>query len=471
MSIFFGLGWRDVIDILFNSYILFRLYVLFRGTNVVRVLGVMGVLWFLKQGAVSLGLIITSWAIQGIIAAAALIIIIIFRNEISSILQTRTLKSFFWGIPRHQLNTPLNIIVDSVYEMARKKIGGLIVLPLKHGLTTVVQGGIPWQGKLSQEMLVSVFWPDNPVHDGAVIIQGNQITDVSVILPLSKREDLPSHFGTRHRAAMGLAEQTDALVLVVSEERGKISLLKESRIYDINDRRVLEKLLLEHAGDDGSRGYFNREVLELAVVGVISLVCITGLWFGFSKGMETLATVDVPVEFMNPDQKMEIFSASAGSVKLVISGSRPLINATSTDQIKIKLDLTKVVPGTNRLTISRENILLPPGIQLKQITPSVLDVTVDLPVQKQVPVQPVWTGRLGPGLVMTEAVAAPPVVKIVGGSLIMKDMSTVFTEPIPLDSLKESGELTVGLDLGTSNLKLESGKKNQVTIKYSLSRR
>ena len=134
LYLFSGFRWQDALDILLNSYILFRLYVLFRGTNVIRVLLAFCLLWIASQAAVPLGLIITNWAKQGVITVAALIIIIVFRNEISSVLQTKNLKSFLWGIPRYQSHTPLNIIVESVFELAEKKIGALIVLPLKQGL-------------------------------------------------------------------------------------------------------------------------------------------------------------------------------------------------------------------------------------------------------------------------------------------------------------------------------------------------
>ena len=127
LNIPFGLRWQDLFDILFNSYVLFRLYVMFRGTNVIRVLIVISLLWFAKQLSLAMGLIITSWVLQGIITVAALVIIIVFRNEISTILQTKSLKSFFWGFPQYQFQTPISIIVESVYELARKKIGALIV--------------------------------------------------------------------------------------------------------------------------------------------------------------------------------------------------------------------------------------------------------------------------------------------------------------------------------------------------------
>ncbi|MBU1566802.1 MAG: DNA integrity scanning protein DisA nucleotide-binding domain protein, partial [Proteobacteria bacterium] len=111
-------------------------------------------LWILERVAINIGLIVTSWAIQGIIAAAALIVIIVFRNQIASVFQARSYKSFFWGVPQRQIQTPIEIIAESVYELARLKLGALIVLPLKKGIEEVVHGGVLWQGTLSKEMLL-----------------------------------------------------------------------------------------------------------------------------------------------------------------------------------------------------------------------------------------------------------------------------------------------------------------------------
>ncbi len=467
--LFSGFRWQDALDILLNAYILFRLYVLFRGTNVIRALLAICVLWGVSRVAVSLGLVITNWAMQGVITVAALIVIIVFRNEISSVLQTKSLKSFFWGIPRYQFNTPLNLIVESVFELARKKIGALIVLPLKQGLDSVVQGGIPIRGQLSQEMLVSIFWPDNPLHDGAAIIQGKRITSAAAILPLSKSRELPSFYGTRHRAASGLTELTDALVIVVSEERGEITLFKDNQAHTIHNRLALGELLQEHAGDYSASKPIQRQTMELFAAGLISLLCFTGIWLTFSKGMETLATQEVTVEFINPNQKMEIISSSASNVKLLISGARPLIKAIKPEQINVKLNLSQSVVGINKLFVTRENIMLPPGISLKKVEPSELDITLDTLIEKELPIQPNWIGKLPKGLVMTEATATPASVRITGGGLALRDISTIFTEQISLDKLSVSGTTMVSLVLNPASLHLKT--KETIHIKYRIAKK
>ena len=471
MGNFFAIGWQNWLDIVLNTYILFRLYVLFRGTNVLRVLLTMGALLVFRQVAFSMGLIITSWVMQGVIAVAALVIIVVFRNEISSVLKTRDLKSFLWGIPRQQLKTPVGIIVESVYELARKKIGALIVLPLSKGMESVVQEGISWQGKLSKEMLASIFWPDNPVHDGAVVIQGDRITDVGVILPLSKRTDLPSRFGTRHRAAVGLAEQTDALIIVVSEERGTITLVRNRQIYDINDSRVLEKLLIQHAGGETSTGDIKKRTRDLAIAAAVCLVCVTGLWLSFSRGVETLATHDVPIEFVKSDQEMEVFSSSASSVRLLVSGSRPLIRALRPDRISVKLNIASTSPGKNALSVGRNAVSLPPGISVKSIEPSMIDVFVDVPLKKEIPVQAFWVGKLPPGLIMTQVSVSPEKIVVIGPSQSLADINTLFTEPVSLDGITESGKTTARIAFNPPTIRPSNQSQSDVQLEYMVQKR
>ena len=184
--------WQDVIDIPLNSYILFRLYVLFRETYVFRVLTGIAFLWIFQRIAVFFGLILTSWVMQGILAVVALIIIIVFRNEIRNVLQAKNLRVILWGFPQKSVPTTIQVIVESVKALSKRRIGGLIVLPAKENLDDVVQGGIPLRGLISKEMINSIFWGDNPVHDGAIIIEEDRIAKVGVILPLSYKSDLPS---------------------------------------------------------------------------------------------------------------------------------------------------------------------------------------------------------------------------------------------------------------------------------------
>ena len=463
-----SLRWQDIIDISLVSYILFRFYVLFRGTNAFRVLIGMTILWFFQQIAVSMGLIVTSWVVQGVVTLGAFIIIVVFRNEIRTVLLARNLKSIFWGSSSKTVASTIEIIVQSVLDMARRNCGALIVLPGKEDLEEMIQKGIPWEGKVSKEMILSIFWPDNPVHDGATIIRGDQITQVSAILPLSRRDDLPSYYGTRHRAALGLAEATDALIVAVSEERGDVVAAHDSQLKVIKQRRRLEQILRQHMGVAAKKSReLIKERLMVTTAAIFSIIFVTGVWFSVSRGVDTLATHEIPVVYMNRNPAMEIVRTSGNTVSLELEGSVALIKSIRPDQIQVKLDLSKSKVGPNSFTITRESISLPPGIILKGVTPHVVDVDLDVLIKKELPVQIDWVGKLPDRFILTDVTIIPKTVEIIGGKRMLEKMLTIYTEKVSLNNLAGKGIITANLALNPASLKIAPNSKEKVIIRYA----
>jgi uncharacterized protein (TIGR00159 family) len=464
--------WQDLLDIALNSYFIFRMYVLFRGTTAFRVLIGIVLLWFVQRIAVSLGFIVTSWAVQGITAVAALIIIVVFRNEIRAVLQAKNLRTLLWGLPKSTAPSPIEMIADSVYELASKRIGALMVLPGKEDFKETVHSGIPWKGNVSKEMILSIFWPDNPVHDGAVIIRGNQVEEVGVILPLSHRQDLPSSYGTRHRAAAGLAEVTDALTIAVSEERGSVTLAKGTNIREVASREELLLALAGHVGSgDTRRRPVAREKIRLAVAGLASVFLVAGIWFSFTRGLDTLVTLEVPVEYMNRDPGVEILDTSVNSVFLNLIGSGPLMKALRPGTLKVRLDLRSATVGVNTFTLTQENVSLPPGVVLKDIEPAIVKVTLDIPIKQELPVQVQWVGKLPDTLIMTEARLDPQTVQVIGSARILERISTIYTENVALEGLDKSGAISVRLVLNPASLRIAPESRDRVTIYYALKER
>jgi len=469
---FSTIRWQDIADIALSSYILFRLYALFKGTNVFRIVIGIAALWFFQRISSSLGLIVTSWAIQGITALAALIIIVVFRNEIRSVLQVKNLRAILWGFPRKVADTPAEIIVDSAFEMARRRMGGLMVFPGKEDLGELIHSGIPWQGRISQEMILSIFWPDNPVHDGAAVIEGDLITEVGVLLPLSHRKDLPSHYGTRHRAAAGLAENTDALAIAVSEEVGNVTVAQGSRVRVIRSKEQLSQILQEHCGVPSSSGkLIKTQHVQLGIAALVSILFVSGILISFTRGLDTLVTFEVPVEYMNRNPQMEIVETSVNTVRLNLIGSGALIKTTRPDQVQMKLDLSKATLGKNTFTITQDSISLPPGIQLKNIIPETIDVTLDIPIKKELPIQIDWAGKLPGDLLIKEANLESKTVEVIGGKQVLENISTIYTERVAVDKLKQSGALTLNLVLNPPSLKIAPGSKERVTVHYVIGRR
>ncbi|MEW6669218.1 MAG: diadenylate cyclase [Thermodesulfobacteriota bacterium] len=462
-----AMRWQDMADIILNSYLLFRLYVLFRGTNAIRVIVGMAFLWFVQQVSVSLGLILTSWVSQGIIAVGALILIVVFRKEIRSILQGKNLRAIFWSLPGRAARIPAEILAESAFEMARRRVGALIVLPGDEDLHEAVHGGIPWQGRMSKEMILSIFWPENPVHDGAAIVQGDQVTEVGAVMPLSRREDLPSCYGTRHRAAAGLAEATDALVITVSEERGEVSVAKGPEFRCVQDPDELRGLLESHAGDPSKAGgRSGRERLEFVAAAALSLLLVGGTWFSFTQGQDTLITLEIPIEYMNRDPGMEILDASHTMVSLELSGSGTLIRSIRPEQVKARLDLAAAIAGKNAFPVRPENISLPPGIALKDIKPAAVEVVLDVLTRRELPLQVDWVGRLREGLIITEVRLDPERVQVTGLRSTLEKTATIYTEKVPVDQLDKPGTFTVKIVLNPPTLKVAGGSRERVTVEF-----
>ena len=460
--------WQDLVDIIINSYILFRVYVLFHGTNAFRVLVGIASLWILQEVAASMGLILTSWAVRGITTAAAIIIIVVFRNEIRSALQVRNLRAFIWGSPIREQATPVDIVVQTVFQMGKKRIGALLVFPGKEELGEFVHGGILWHGKVSPEMLLSIFWPNNPVHDGAIIIRGDQIVEVGVLLPLSQRQDLPSYYGTRHRAALGLAERSDALVVVVSEERGRVTVGKDNALIPFSEPGELSQILSRHLNlSDGiPRNVQKRERLRLSLAAVFSLLVMTGIWFGFTRSQDTIIALNVPIEYVNRPLSYEILDTSTDEARLQLYGSSALIKSLQPGQVLVRVDLSKAVEGRNVFPITQDNIVLPPGVFLNKVQPSNIDVNLDAPVTKELPVQVDWAGKLPDNLNLVKVSVTPETVKVIGGSQVLDHAGTIYTAPVRLDSLAKSGSVTTTLVLTPPSLKLISNSNEKVTVNY-----
>jgi len=467
-----GIRWQDMVDIVINSYIIFRLYIIFRRTYAFRVLIGILLLWFFQRIAASLGLIVTSWAIQAITAVAAIIIIVVFRNEIRSVLHARNLKTLFWGFPHKDLLTPIEIITESCFELAQKHIGALIILPGREDLKESVQGGIAWDGIVSREMIMSIFWHDNPVHDGAILIKGDRITEVSVILPLSHRKNLPSYYGTRHRAALGLVENSDALVLLTSEERGTILAAQKGAIHTIRNRERLRQILEEHTGlAKKPQEFYKKEKFEITMAALVSILIVISIWFSFFKGMETWTTVQASIDYKNLDPKVDILETSVNNVKLNLSGSGPLIKSLRPEQVAVRIDLGQATVGNNTFIINQKNVTLPPGIKLNRVDPAEVEVLLDLPIKNEIPVQANWVGKLPANLILTRAILEPDKVALLGRKEAFENISTVYTEKISLDKIKSSGSLTAALKIVPANLKLDPDSKDKVTIKFEVKER
>jgi uncharacterized protein (TIGR00159 family) len=467
IQLFFStLRWQDLLDICISSYILFRLYALFRGTAAFRVMVGLAFLWLFQGLSLKLGLIVLSYAIQGITAAAAIIIVVIFRNEIRTVFQTKNLRAIFWGGIQKAGGTAIEAASEAVFELSRKSVGALLVYPGKDDLEEHVQNGIQWEGMVSREMVESIFWHGNPVHDGAAIVDGDRISRVACILPLSLRDDLPVYYGTRHRAAVGLSEKSDALAVVVSEETGQVMTAKGGDVAKPKTRGELKAILEEHLGQRSSNAKAEKnERVEMAVAACLSFLLVSIAWFGFTRSSDTLVSFEVPIQYTGRAQGMDIVSASDDAAKVQLIGARTLIRSVRSDKVSVIVDLSSLPVGTSPIKILPSAVSMPPGVSLNQLSPSQIEVTLDRTVTRDLPVQIDWTGRLPENFLMTDAKVEPSSIRVTGRSLVLEELGALYTEKLSLDDIRESGRKT-SLIMFPESIRPSASQNETVTVFY-----
>ncbi|MFV1957253.1 MAG: diadenylate cyclase CdaA [bacterium] len=250
-SFFSDFRWKDVLDILAVAVILYWTLLLIRGTRALQMvfgLIVLGAGYLLAQGAEMSTLV---WILENFLGSIVLVIVILFQNEIRHALALVGTNPLTGSNPGEQRRV-LDEIVRATGSLSNRRIGALMALERSTGLKNYIQKGTRIDAAVSKDLLMSIFMPFSPIHDGAIVISGGKIAAAQVFFPLTLNPRLEKILGTRHRAALGLTEETDAVVIVVSEETGKISLTCEGKIYSRLEpdelKRLLEKLL---AGEDG----------------------------------------------------------------------------------------------------------------------------------------------------------------------------------------------------------------------------
>ena len=224
----YNLRWQDGLDILLVAVIIYQIFLMLRGTQAIWVLAGLFLIFVGYLGARRLELFTLEWLLDGMVKSFLLIIIILFQADIRRVLSRMGRKAFVPAGVAEPVVT--EEICEAAETLANHRIGGLIVLERQVGLTDYLEGSIRLDSLITWELLVSLFWPHNPTHDGAAIIQGDRIIASGCLLPLSKNPDLDPTLGTRHRAAVGITENSDALALVVSETNGQISLARGGKL-------------------------------------------------------------------------------------------------------------------------------------------------------------------------------------------------------------------------------------------------
>lgn len=249
----------DIIDILLVTYVIYKGIMVIRGTKAVQLAkGILVIIavWFLSS---FFGLKTLEWLMNNAMIYGLLAIIIIFQPELRRALEQLGRGRFFSSrsnMIEDERKKSIEAIVTATSYMAKRRIGALMSIERETGMNDYIETGIPMQAHLTSQLLINIFIPNTPLHDGAVILKESEITAAACYLPLSESPFISKELGTRHRAALGVSEVTDSITVIVSEETGAISLTKNGElIRDIPEERLrelLERELLISSKSSGS---------------------------------------------------------------------------------------------------------------------------------------------------------------------------------------------------------------------------
>jgi diadenylate cyclase len=233
---------NDIFDIFLLSYLLYRILLVLKGTRAYQSLIGLFVLLMLYAGSQYFELYSIVWLLDKFFVYFVLAIIILFQEDIRKGLAKA--GSLFPSIRKQEI--PIFEELNKVsFLLAKRRIGALVAIEKKASLSEFVENGTQLDSIISQDLLRAIFLPNSPLHDGAVIIQNGRVAAAQTFLPLSKSKTIPKIYGTRHRAAIGLTEGTDAIVIVVSEERGTVGIVQNGQILVVRDENDMRQVMFE----------------------------------------------------------------------------------------------------------------------------------------------------------------------------------------------------------------------------------
>jgi len=436
------LSWRAVLDIFLIAAGLFFLYrtLLRLGTwkIVAGILVAMAV--FLLASFMDLKGI--EWIFSNISQVAVIALIVLFQPELRKILeQTASVKR---SEPRDLDEKLSRLVVDALLKLAQQRRGAIVVFPGKEPIQEWLSGGFILDANPSLPLIMSIFDPNSPGHDGALIITNGKFSRFGVRLPVSQSSKLPDEYGTRHHAAMGMVEKSDALVFIVSEERGSLSIFHKGQMRQVGDPEEMVKTIISHWKDMTSfpvvfpKGKARWPVFLQIFV---SLVLAAFFWstLAVSQGEILEKVVTVPVEYTASSPNLTLVGNKAEEVRLHLSGPKSALDTVNPSHTIVKIDLSKGIPGKQSFIITRENIQLPKDVHLLDVVPSSFELTLAEIVEKEVVIQPQLVGKLPDGLKIRSLEVKPEKIKVFSpASDEMDKLLSLTTTPIYLNNIYET---------------------------------
>lgn len=380
--VFSSITFWEILDIIIVAVAIYIIILFVKQTRSYFVLVVSLALIIVAFIAQNLSLSLTRAIVQPISTLTFIIIAIVLQREIRQFFRWVMVgKNYLFSSVKHQVHkTTFTEVADALTYMAEHRIGAIIVFSMKQDIEDMLSGGQTLDGRISKELLLSIFDTSSPGHDGAVVIENNLIKKFGVHLPLARQYTHYRKAGTRHRAAAGITEGTDAVAFVVSEERGTLSVFKNGAYITLDSTDALLRELARLAGEESEShmsfwDYFMKENATAKIVAV-SLSCIMWVVLFVQTGV-VKKEVEVPISFQLLSPQYQVAASdSAGQVTVTLQGKSNDIATLDVTKIQSKVDAKNLTPGTHTITLTPNNVTAPPFITITDIEPESVTVTI-----------------------------------------------------------------------------------------------
>jgi DNA integrity scanning protein DisA with diadenylate cyclase activity len=421
---------------------------------------------------------LTLFLFQVGVTVAAVALVVIFQEDIRRAFE-RIATSRLLGARRERVASVelVDIIVESASTLAQKRVGALIVLRGKEPLERHTSGGFVLDGQPSEPLFYSIFDPSSPGHDGAVILEAGLIRKFGVHLPLSTQtksstERKPGvHLGTRHAAALGVTERSDALVVVVSEERGTISMARGGRLDVVDSVAELKQRLLDFSSEISPEGgaslYRTMFTRNLGTKALSLLIAIVAWLVVFGHEAETVArTYDVPVAYRNLPPEWLLEEPDPPSTRVTLSGPPRAFEELDPKTLTAAIALDELRSGSQVVRIADTDLTVPSELSVYRVEPRRIVVIAERAAQRTLSVQAATHGSLRSGLRLARITTKPREVDLVVATADAT-IREVQTESIDLAEISATVTLTRALHI-PKNARLAEGAPAEVAVEVEV---
>jgi diadenylate cyclase len=393
---------------------------------------------------------VTLFIFQAGFTAALVILAIAFQDDIrAAIERVISWKNYRTKYELVASAKTTDILVETIANLANDKIGALVVIKGRQVLDRHLSGGISLNGRLSLPLLYSIFHPNTPSHDGAVIVEGDRIEKFAVRLPLSHNLREIGDAGTRHTAGLGMSEHSDTLVIIVSEERGTISVAENGRMELVGRERLRNRIqtFYEKIFPSAAVKKQHSWITNNALLKVSSLCLAIILWLTFAYRTETVSrTFMIPVEYRNVPPEWIIEAPVPSKVQVSLSGMERAFNFDAS-RLALSLNVSNPKEEYQTLPVSAKDVNMPSGLKVSQLLPHAITLHAYKLEPVTVPVKVNTRGRIQPKLTLSSLQVHPDSIKILIRKIKNSVSSEIFTEPLLLENIYENTSLKLKLHI------------------------